>query len=92
MVVAPDLDGDGARDVIVVSRHDGRDPFSQPRREGPPQVYVDALSGRDGRQLWLWHADLPAGLAQPHSGPEVVGARRRRLAAAGGAARRRRPE
>ena len=73
MAVAPDLDGDGARDVIVVSRHDGRDPFAQPRREGPPRVYVDALSGRDGRRLWMWHSDLPAGLSQRILAPKWWG-------------------
>ena len=26
----------------------------------PERVYVDALSGKDGRPLWWWHVDIPA--------------------------------
>ena len=58
---ALDLDGDGVRELIAVSRFDGRNlPASNrdPRFE-PGRLYVDALSGRDGHPLWSWHADLP---------------------------------
>ncbi len=61
LAVAPDLDGDGVRDLIAVSRFDGRNPpasRSDPRTE-PQHIYVDALSGRDGHPLWHWHVDLP---------------------------------
>ncbi len=61
LVVAPDLDGDGFRELITVSRFDGRFPpasRSDPRTE-PQQIYLDALSGRDGHPLWHWHVDLP---------------------------------
>ncbi len=61
LVLAPDLDGDGIRELITVSRFDGRNPpasRSDPRTE-PQQVFVDALSGRDGHPLWHWHVDLP---------------------------------
>jgi hypothetical protein len=57
---APDLDGDGTRDLIAVSRYDGR--RSNDRIDGvrlePRRVYVDAVSGRDGHSLWFWHEDL----------------------------------
>ena len=59
--VAPDLDGDGVRDLITVSRFDGRFPpasRSDPRTE-PQHIYADALSGRDGHPLWHWHVALP---------------------------------
>jgi len=57
---APDLDGDGVRDLIAVSGFDGRNPPASrlERRYEPQRVYVDALSGRDGHPLWSWHADL----------------------------------
>ncbi len=60
VVEAPDLDGDGVRDLIAASHFDGRDPPASPRekRSEPARAYVDALSGRDGRLLWSWHADL----------------------------------
>ncbi len=61
LVVAPDSDGDGFRELVTVSRFDGRNPPAArtgPRTE-PQQIYVDALSGRDGHPLWHWHVDLP---------------------------------
>ena len=63
IVAAPDLDGDGTRDVIAVSRYDGPHSFSGSRAQPdePARVYLDALSGKDGRQLWWWHVDLPMG-------------------------------
>jgi hypothetical protein len=59
---APDLDGDGIRDIVVVSLFKGRQPSSPNWRHvvGPGSVYVDALSGRDGRLLWFWTRDLPS--------------------------------
>ncbi len=60
LVEAPDLDGDGTRDVVTVSTYLGRDRtriyLGKPPE--PPRVYVDALSGKDGRPLWEWHVDL----------------------------------
>ena len=58
---APDLDHDGIRDLVatsfflgryVISNHEGTPPV-------PERVYVDALSGKDGRPLWWWHMDAP---------------------------------
>ncbi len=58
---APDLDHDGVRDLVTTSFFLGRYPTSN--REGrppvPERVYVDALSGKDGRPLWWWHYDTP---------------------------------
>jgi hypothetical protein len=58
---APDLDGDGTRDLVAVSLFKGRRP--------PPaepwdiyergRVYVDALSGKDGHPLWSWTREHP---------------------------------
>jgi hypothetical protein len=55
---APDLDTDGTRDVIAVSRFGSRVPADPtfPEPEGA-RVYVDALSGKDGRTLWTWKSD-----------------------------------
>ncbi len=63
LVEAPDLDGDGTRDVIAVSRYDGRDPSGTAGlgRAEPQRIFVDAMSGKDGRAFWCWHVDLPAG-------------------------------
>jgi outer membrane protein assembly factor BamB len=60
VVVAPDLDGDGTRDLIAVSRYDGRNPGATASAQAsePERVFVDALSGKDGRRLWFWHHDL----------------------------------
>ncbi len=62
LVAAPDLDGDGTRDVITVSRYDGRNPSATARAQAqyPHRIFVDALSGKDGRRLWFWHVDLAA--------------------------------
>ncbi len=57
LIVAPDLDGDGMRDVVAVSRYNGRYPFRMNSGE-PHRIYVDALSGKDGRSLWWWSTDV----------------------------------
>jgi outer membrane protein assembly factor BamB/predicted Ser/Thr protein kinase len=56
----PDLDADGVRDLIVVSRYTGRLPnetFVEKVRE-PSRIYVDAVSGKNGQKLWHWRTDL----------------------------------
>jgi hypothetical protein len=58
---APDLDGDGVRELVAVSRFDGRNPPAtryDPRSE-PERVFVDAFSGRDGHPLWSWNVEFP---------------------------------
>jgi PQQ-like domain len=55
LVVAPDLDGDGVREVVavsVVSEGDAR------------EVYVDAISGKAGRRLWWAKVHLSEGLTR----------------------------
>ena len=61
VIAAPDLDGDGTREVIAVSLFKGKNPAPAPRTgpEEPERVYVDALSGKNGLPLWWWSADLP---------------------------------
>ena len=60
LMAAPDLDADGTRDLVVVSRFSGRGPHE--RIAGmppePTRVFVDALSGKDGRRLWEWHTEI----------------------------------
>ena len=86
LVVAPDLDGDEVRDLITVSRFDGRNPpasRSDPRTE-PQQIFVDALSGRHGHPLWHWHVGSSRKQAHRDQVTPLVGPRPRRLAAPGG--------
>jgi serine/threonine protein kinase/outer membrane protein assembly factor BamB len=55
--VGPDLDGDGWREVFVAS-------LGAPWRPGhswPVDLYVDALSGADGRSVWTWRRRVSAG-------------------------------
>ena len=56
---APDLDHDGVRDLVMISFFLGR--YLMTEHNGTPPVpewlYVDALSGKDGRPLWWWHHD-----------------------------------
>jgi hypothetical protein len=61
VIAAPDLDGDSTRDLVTVSVFEGKNPSTSPGppREEPERVYVDALSGKDGRLLWWWSVDLP---------------------------------
>ena len=61
VVPAPDLDGDGVGDLIAVSKFEGRTvppPTRRRERFEPARAYADAISGRDGRLLWSWHADV----------------------------------
>ena len=59
LVAAPDVDGDGTREVIAISLFDGQDPPASPRNPADRRLYVDAMSGRDGRALWVWTCSLP---------------------------------
>ncbi len=61
ILTAPDLDGDGTRDLIAVALFEGKKsltPFVASPEE-PRRIYVDALSGKDGRSLWWWKVDAP---------------------------------
>ena len=58
--LSPDLDGDGTRELITVSRVY---PYLVPRRlqSGATEdasVYVDAFSGKDGRPFWWWKVSV----------------------------------
>ena len=63
LAVAPDLNGDGTRDLVVVSLFDGRNPPAAATGVLPEErrLYVDALSGKDGRPFWACHRDLVVG-------------------------------
>jgi outer membrane protein assembly factor BamB/tRNA A-37 threonylcarbamoyl transferase component Bud32 len=50
--VGPDLDGDGHREVFVVSSSMSNGPE-------PPVFFVDALSGKDGHSLWWYREPVP---------------------------------
>ena len=60
-VQAPDLNGDGVHDLIVVSQYERRLVASSLRSNmsEPAWIYVDALSGKDGHPLWWWRVDFP---------------------------------
>ncbi len=55
-VDAPDLDGDGIREVIL-AWCDGQPDYASSDSYPEPLLwlYVDALSGKDGHPLWSWH-------------------------------------
>jgi hypothetical protein len=80
IIAAPDLDGDGIRELLAVSRFDGRNPPESraERRSEPERLYVDALSGRNGDSLWSWHVDLPENKFTWISAPRWQRAARRR--------------
>ena len=82
LLAAPDLDADGTRDLIVVSRYSGRrfnEAFvGQPRE--PSRIYVDAVSGKNGQKLWHWRTDLNHGDTTPIGAPFWWGRWVRRLA------------
>ncbi len=46
VIAAPDLDGDGVREIVTVSELE---------IENEMATYVDAFSGKDGRRVWSWH-------------------------------------
>ncbi len=63
-VAGPDIDGDGLRDVFVVS-------FSSDRRTDRTSLEnmvlcVDSLSGKDGRTLWSWNQPLSVSRLLPN--------------------------
>jgi hypothetical protein len=62
VVVAPDVDGDGTRDVVTVSyvANEESPTGKETRPNLPDRFYVDMLSGKDGHPLWWWKVDLPA--------------------------------
>jgi hypothetical protein len=61
IIDGPDLDRDGTRDVVTASIFIGRRPTTAFQRGPgePERIYVDALSGKDGRPLWWWHVATP---------------------------------
>ncbi len=52
LIVGPDLNGDGQRDVFVATDFTSRDEEWGDRNNQEHWLYVDALSGRDGSPLW----------------------------------------
>jgi tRNA A-37 threonylcarbamoyl transferase component Bud32 len=68
---APDLDADGTRDLIVVSRYSGRHVGEAIAGQAPEpsRIYVDAVSGKNGQKLWHWRTDLNHGDTTPVASP-----------------------
>jgi tRNA A-37 threonylcarbamoyl transferase component Bud32/outer membrane protein assembly factor BamB len=58
LLAAPDLDADGTRDLVAVTRVDGRPERLMGRPAEKHHLYVDALSGKDGHGLWWWRCEL----------------------------------
>ena len=61
VIDAPDLDGDGTRDLIAVSRFDSQNSLGSARTNplATDRIHVDALSGKDGHPLWSWYENSP---------------------------------
>jgi hypothetical protein len=62
IIAAPDLDGDGTRDVVTISllvTPDAPARIRQRQRPEPVRIWGDALSGKDGHPLWWWNVDTP---------------------------------
>jgi outer membrane protein assembly factor BamB len=60
LLAAPDLDADGVRDVVVISRYDGERPHVgyAGQLQEQSQIYVDAVSAKRGQRLWHWHTEM----------------------------------
>ncbi len=73
LLKAPDLDADGMRDFVVVSRHSSglrSAPARYIRREREPtRIYVDAVSAKTGAKLWHWRTDVDHGDYTPVGAP-----------------------
>ena len=73
LLEARDLDADGTRDLIVVSRHSSglrRGQIAYVRQQAEPsRIYVDAVSARTGAKLWHWRTDLNHGDYTPVGAP-----------------------
>ena len=86
IIAAPDLDGDGTRDVVIVSlllAPDSQARMRRRQRPEPERIWVDVLSGKDGRPLWWWNVDVPDDMSRSHLDALLVGPRARWVAAAG---------
>lgn len=74
-IIAPDLNGDGHREVIMASvRSEYRQPLAREfasHQHEEQFVYVDCFSGRDGHSLW-WQS-LPMGMTEYASMTGTVG-------------------
>ena len=58
-LASPDIDADGTGDLVVVSRlMDRRSRTLGGQLPEQTQVYVDAVSGKNGRRLWHWHTEI----------------------------------
>jgi outer membrane protein assembly factor BamB len=60
LVVGPDIDGDGHRDLFVASQGT----FNVHGRTAN-LLFIDALSGKDGRVLWSWRPQVLVGGVGP---------------------------
>jgi serine/threonine protein kinase len=56
LLVGPDLDGDGYREVFVATLYERGD--APPNQDG--HLFIDCLSGKDGHTLWWTQADHEA--------------------------------
>ena len=87
LATAPDLDGDGTRDVVVVSRYEGSTFGAwQAVRDDPERVFVDALFGQGRPQPLVVERGACLFASDMDLGALMVGAWAGRLAAPGASA------